>query len=134
MRDPGSNARHVIDAVKTLDADWQQPRSRGGFSVRNRHKCGAGDHIEHYSKSIAVDANDTDPNDIDASVIATEELAKVPKAVNRAGPKKQSPTQGKLVGPEAAGIKKNTRPRLGKLAKHSDTKLLPDGGDGEGHL
>ena len=92
------------------------------------------DHIEHYSKSIAVDANDTDPNDIDASVIATEELAKVPKAVNRAGPKKHSPTQGKLVGPEAAGIKKNTRPRLGKLAKHSDTKLLPDGGDGEGHL
>jgi hypothetical protein len=89
------------------------------------------DHIEHYSKSIAVDANDTDPNDIDAR---TEELAKVPKAVNRAGPKKQSPTQGKLVGPEAAGIKKNTRPRLGKLAKHSDTKLLPDGGDGEGHL
>ena len=105
-------------------------------AASNNYKFGVdrAEHIEHYSKSIAVDANDTDPNDIDASVIATEELAKVPKAVNRAGPKKQSPTQGKLVGPEAAGIKKNTRPRLGKLAKHSDTKLLPDGGDGEGHL
>jgi hypothetical protein len=52
------------------------------------------DHIEHYSESIAVDANDTDPNDIDASVIATEELAKVPKAVNRAGPKSNLPRRG----------------------------------------
>ena len=50
--------------------------------------------IETYDKSIAIDPNDTDPNDIDASVIATEELAKVPKAVNRAGPKSILPRRG----------------------------------------
>jgi hypothetical protein len=36
------------------------------------------DHIEHYSKSIAVDANDTDPNDIDTGIIAAIATKKLP--------------------------------------------------------
>jgi hypothetical protein len=99
MRDPGSNARHVIDAVKTLDtlaSNGAEAAAAGArFEITINLGADSGvDHIEHYSKSIAVDANDTDPNDIDASVIATEELAKVPKAVNRAGPKSILPRRG----------------------------------------
>ena len=59
---PGSNARHVM-AVKRIGSC--QPRSRtaaaAGLSFEITINLGA-DHIEHYSKSIAVDPNDTDPN------------------------------------------------------------------------
>ena len=47
MRDPNANERHRIDSIKTLDA--------------------LADHIEHYSKSIAIDPADTDPNSIDTT-------------------------------------------------------------------
>ena len=42
MRDPGSNARHVIDSVKALGCACQhRSRSRGsGGSFRNNHKFG----------------------------------------------------------------------------------------------
>src|SRR6478672_9451575 len=66
MRDPGSNARHVIDAVKTLDtlASAGAEAEAAGARFEITINLGA-DHIEHYSKSIKINADDTDPNDID---------------------------------------------------------------------
>jgi hypothetical protein len=117
MRDPGSNARHVIDAVKTLDglASNGAEAAAAGAKFEITINLGADldgrPIVEHYSKNIAIDAS---PSDFDTGVIAAEAQAKAPKAVNRAGPKKQA--------------------RLGKPAKHSDTELLPDSGDGEGRI
>ena len=70
MRDPGANARHVIDAVKTLDglASTGAEAAAAGARFEITINLGA-DHIEHYSKSIAIDANDTDPNDIDTTAV-----------------------------------------------------------------
>ena len=45
-----------------------------------------------------------------------EEIAKVPKATHKGGPKKQSPAQGKSVGREATGLAHTTRARYQKLA------------------
>ena len=68
MRDPGSNARHVIDAVKTLDtlASTGAEAAAAGTRFEITINLGA-DHIEHYSKSIAIDANDVDPNAVDTT-------------------------------------------------------------------
>jgi len=68
MRDPNANARHVIDAVKTLDtlASTGAEAAAAGARFEITINLGA-DHIEHYSKSIAVDANDTDPNHVDTT-------------------------------------------------------------------
>ena len=54
MRDPGSNARHVIDAVKTLDALASTGAEAAAAGARFEITINLGaDHIEHYSKSIA---------------------------------------------------------------------------------
>jgi hypothetical protein len=68
MRDPGSNARHVIDAVKTLDtlASTGAEAAAAGARFEITINLGA-DHIEHYSKSIAIDANDADPDAVDTT-------------------------------------------------------------------
>ena len=70
MRDPGANARHVIDAVKVLDglASTGAEAAAAGARFEITINLGA-DHIEHYSKSIAIDPNDTDPNEIDDPAI-----------------------------------------------------------------
>jgi len=70
MRDPGSNARDVIDAVKTLDALASNGAEAAAAGARFEITINLGaDHIEHYSKSIAIDPNDTDPNEIDAPAV-----------------------------------------------------------------
>ena len=68
MRDPGANARHIIDAVKTLDtlASTGAEAAAAGARFEITINLGA-DHIERYSKSIAVDPNDVDPNEIDTT-------------------------------------------------------------------
>jgi len=79
MRDPGANARHVIDAVKVLDglASTGAEAAAAGARFEITINLGA-DHIEHYSKSIAVDANDTDPNHVDTTnVIAAIAMDKL---------------------------------------------------------
>jgi hypothetical protein len=78
MRDPGANARHVIDAVKTLDTLASNgAEAAAGARFEITINLGA-DHIEHYSKSIAIDPNDTDPNEIDApAVVAAIEMNKL---------------------------------------------------------
>ena len=71
MRDPGANARHVIDAVKVLDglASTGAEAAAAGARFEITINLGA-DHIEHYSKSIAIDPNDTDPNAYAPAVVA----------------------------------------------------------------
>jgi hypothetical protein len=68
MRDPGSNARHVIDSVKALDALASTGAEAAAAGARFEITINLGaDHIEHYSKSIAIDPADTDPNSIDTT-------------------------------------------------------------------
>jgi hypothetical protein len=67
MRGP-NNARHVIDAVKALDtlASAGAEAAVAGARFEITINLGA-DHIEHYSKSIAIDPDDTNPNSIDTT-------------------------------------------------------------------
>jgi hypothetical protein len=67
MRDPGSNARHVIDAVKTLDGLASTGAEAAAAGARFEITINLGSDTEHYSKSIAIDPNDTDPNGIDTT-------------------------------------------------------------------
>ena len=67
MRDPNANERHRIDSIKTLDALASTGAEAAAAGARFEITINLGaDHIEHYSKSIAIDPNDTDPNEIDA--------------------------------------------------------------------
>jgi hypothetical protein len=65
MRDPNANERHRIDSIKTLDALASTGAEAAAAGARFEITINLGaDHIERYSKSIAVDVNDTDPNDV----------------------------------------------------------------------
>ena len=63
MRDPGSNARHVIDAVKSLDTLASTGAEAAAAGARFEITINLNGDVEHYSKSIEVNANDTDPNE-----------------------------------------------------------------------
>jgi hypothetical protein len=66
MRDPNANERHRIDSIKTLDALASTGAEAAAAGARFEITINLGaDHIERYSKSIAIDPTDTDPNDID---------------------------------------------------------------------
>jgi hypothetical protein len=62
MNDPGANPRHRIDSAKVLDdlaTDGAEVAAAGArFLIRIDL---GGDHVETYSKSIAVNAEDEDP-------------------------------------------------------------------------
>ena len=63
MRDPNANERHRIDSIKTLDALASTGAEAAAAGARFEITINLGaDHIEHYSKSIAVDADDVDPH------------------------------------------------------------------------
>jgi hypothetical protein len=73
MRSPDSNARHVIDAVKTLDTLVGTEAAAAAatrFSIVINLTADGGDHIERFNKSIAVDPNDTDPDADITDVVA----------------------------------------------------------------
>src|SRR6476660_2689162 len=78
MRDPGANARHVIDSIKTLDALASTGAEAAAAGARFEITINLGsDHIEHYSKSIAIDPDDTSPNSIDTTdVVAATAMKK----------------------------------------------------------
>jgi hypothetical protein len=68
MRDPNANERHRIDSIKVLD----------GLATGGAEAAAAGarfeitivldsDHVEHYNKSIAINADDTAPDDINSA-------------------------------------------------------------------
>ena len=71
MRSPDSNARHVIDAVKTLDALAQPTGGEATaagtrFEIRIDLSAGGEPQVLHFNKSIEINCNDIDPNDIEA--------------------------------------------------------------------
>ena len=79
MRDPNANARHRIDSIRALDglASTGAEAAAAGARFEITINLGA-DHIEHYSKSIAIDPDDTNPNSIDTTdVIAAITMNKL---------------------------------------------------------
>ena len=80
MRSPDSNARHVIDSVKALDALATGGAEAAAAGARFEIRIDLGSDtngnpiVETYSKSIAVDPNE----DIDTGVIAAIATKKPP--------------------------------------------------------
>jgi hypothetical protein len=68
MRDPGANERHRIDAVKTLDAlaanGPEAAPTADRFIITINLNSDGSDHVEHYDKSITINANDTTPQEL----------------------------------------------------------------------
>jgi hypothetical protein len=69
MRDPNANERHRIDSIKTLDALASTGAEAAAAGARFEITINLGSDTEHYSKSIAIDPNDTDPNAIDTTKV-----------------------------------------------------------------
>jgi hypothetical protein len=67
MRDPNANERHRIDSIKTLDALASTGAEAAAAGARFEITINLGSDTEHYSKSITIDPNDTDPNDVDTT-------------------------------------------------------------------
>jgi hypothetical protein len=79
VRDPDSNARHVIDAVKVLDTLASGGGEAATAGARFVIQINLGSDvdgkpiIEKYNKSIAINVDDTAPNDTDTTdVIAAK--------------------------------------------------------------
>jgi hypothetical protein len=75
MRDPNANERHRIDSIKTLDALASTGAEAAAAGARFEITINLGaDHIEHYSKSFAIDPDDTDvtPQDMIAAIATTK--------------------------------------------------------------
>jgi hypothetical protein len=72
MRDPNANERHRIDSIKTLDALASTGAEAAAAGARFEITINLGaDHIEHYSKSIAIDPDDTSVTPQDAIAATT---------------------------------------------------------------
>ena len=67
MRDPNTNARHIIDSVKALDALASTGAEAAAAGARFEITINLGSDTERYSKSIAIDANDVDPHHVDTT-------------------------------------------------------------------
>src|SRR5215510_7145660 len=63
MLDASTSPKHRIDASKTLDAFAANGPEATPASDRFVITINLGGDIEHYSKSIAINPNDVDPND-----------------------------------------------------------------------
>src|SRR6476646_1404008 len=79
MRDPNANERHRIDSIKTLDALASNGAEAAAAGARFEITINLGSDTEHYSKSIAIDANDVDPNEIDRPQSALATITNRPK-------------------------------------------------------
>ena len=64
MRDPGSNARHVIDAVRTLDTLASELSEAAAAGARFEITINIGDQSLHFDKPIAIDANPLNNADV----------------------------------------------------------------------
>jgi hypothetical protein len=81
MRNPDSNARHVVDAVKALDALATGGGEAAAAGTFFEITINLGEDTLHFKKPIAISPNDndTDPNDIDVGpqdVIAAIAMSK----------------------------------------------------------
>jgi len=79
MRDPNANERHRIDSIKTLDALASTGAEAAAAGARFEITIVLNSDVERYSKSIAIDANDVDPNEIDRSQSALATITNRPK-------------------------------------------------------
>jgi hypothetical protein len=83
MSDPAANNRHRVDAIKTLDSIATPPAQAAADSSRFVIQINLGDdHVEHYSKSRTIDANDVDPYAAPAGTVValpTKKLKKIAK-------------------------------------------------------
>jgi hypothetical protein len=70
MRSPDTNARHVIDSVRALDSlatgGGEAAAAGTRFEIRIDLSAGGEPQVLHFNKSIEINCNDVDPNDIDA--------------------------------------------------------------------
>jgi len=69
MRDPDANEKHRIDSIKTLDqlaANGPEAAltADSRFIITINLNSDGSDHIEHYDKSITINANDTPPESL----------------------------------------------------------------------
>jgi hypothetical protein len=80
MRNPDSNARHVVDAIKVLDGlastEGEAAAAATRFSIVINLTADGSDHIERFNKSIAVDVNDVDPDADTTNVVAAIAMGK----------------------------------------------------------
>ena len=67
MLDASASPKHRIDASKTLDAFAANGPEAAPAADRFVITINLGGDVERYSKSIAINANDVDPNDIDTA-------------------------------------------------------------------
>jgi hypothetical protein len=67
MRDPNANERHRIDSIKTLDTLASTGAEVAAAGARFEITINLGSDTERYSKSIAIDPNDVDPNEIETT-------------------------------------------------------------------
>ena len=79
MRDPNANERHRIDSIKTLDALASTGAEAAAAGARFEITINLGSDTERYSKSIAIDPNDTDPNDVDTTNVIAATTMNRPK-------------------------------------------------------
>ena len=75
MRDPNANERHRINSIKVLDGLASNGAEAAAAGARFEITINLGaDHIEHYSKSIAIDPDDA--NDVDTTNVIAALAAK----------------------------------------------------------
>jgi len=69
--DPSQSARHRIDACKEVRAisagPENTPAADSRFTITINLNSDGSNHVEHYNKSIAINADDTGPNDTDTT-------------------------------------------------------------------
>jgi hypothetical protein len=68
MDDTSASPRHRVDAIKTLDSlaanGPEKAPTADRFIITINLTSDGSDHVEHYDKSITIDANDTAPEQI----------------------------------------------------------------------
>src|SRR5262245_37429024 len=69
MLDASASPKHRIDASKTLDAFAANGPEATPASERFVITINLGSDVERYSKSIAIDPNDVDPNDTNTTML-----------------------------------------------------------------
>ena len=75
MRSPDTNAKHVIDSVKALDALASNGAEIAAAGARFEITINLGSDTERYSKSIEINADDEDPyTKTDTTAFAAKKL------------------------------------------------------------
>jgi hypothetical protein len=68
MRDVSASPRHRVDAIKVLDTIASTGAEAAAAGARFEITINLNGDVEHYSKSIEINADDTDPNSTDTVI------------------------------------------------------------------